>query len=174
MPKPDDRSPTPDLVDSSLWRPVWQLLGSIDRDIADLYAEAGLADVRPRFTGPLIRLARRGPMTIQQLADLAGGTHSAMSQTVAAMRAAGFVESAVGPDSRTRLIALTDQARSVVPFLEAEWRATESVLLELEAEVPHALSRAALDIRAALSARPFAERLRAHLTVEPARSDEPG
>jgi len=149
---------------------VWQLLGSLDRDIAELYAEAGLGDVRPRFTGPLIRLARRGPMTIQQLADLAEVTHSAMSQTVTAMRTAGFVESAVGPDSRTRLVALTDRARSVVPFLEAEWRATEAALLELEAEVPYALSRAVRDIGAALAARPFAERHRAHLNLEPESS----
>jgi DNA-binding MarR family transcriptional regulator len=159
--------PPPDLVDSSLWRSVWQLLGSLDRDIADLYAEAGLAGFRPRFTGPLIKLARRGPMTIQQLAELSEVTHSAMSQTVTAMRTAGFVESAVGPDSRTRVVALTDRSRSVVPFLEAEWRATEAALLELEAEVPYTLRRAARDIGAALDARPFAERLRSHLHVEP-------
>jgi DNA-binding MarR family transcriptional regulator len=160
-------SSTPDPVDSSLWRPVWKLLGSLDRDIADLYAEAGLADFRPRFTGPLIRLGRRGPLTIQQLADLAEVTHSAMSQTVTAMRTAGFVESVVGTDGRTRMVVLTDRARSVVPFLEAEWRATEAALLELEAEVPYALSRAALDVGAALDVRPFAERLRAHLHVDP-------
>ncbi|HEY8790055.1 MAG TPA: MarR family transcriptional regulator [Actinopolymorphaceae bacterium] len=173
MTHPDQPTPAPDLVDSSLWRPVWQLLGSLDRDIAEVYAEAGLADFRPRFTGPLIRLGRRGPMTIQQLADLAEVTHSAMSQTVTAMRAAGFVESAVGPDSRTRLVALTDRARSVVPFLEAEWRATEMALLELEAEVPYALSQAARDIGAALTGRPFAERLRSHLHVEPDSPAEP-
>jgi DNA-binding MarR family transcriptional regulator len=169
VPESEPTSPTPDPVDTSRWRPVWQLLGSLDRDIADLYAEAGLAGFRPRFAGPLIRLARRGPLTIQQLADLAEVTHSAMSQTVTAMRTAGFVESAIGPDSRTRLVALTDRARSVVPFLEAEWRATEAALVELEAEVPHALSQAALDIRAALTVRPFAERLRSHLHVEPPR-----
>lgn len=159
----------PDPVDTSLWRPVWQLLGAFDRDIADLYAEAGLADFRPRFTGPLIRLARRGPLTIQQLADLAEVTHSAMSQTVTAMRTAGFVESATGPDGRTRLVKLTSRAREVVPFLEAEWRATEAALSELEAEIPYGLSRAVLDIGAALTVRPFAERLRSHLHVD----DEP-
>jgi len=156
----------PDPVDASLWRPVWQLLGAMDRDIADLYAEAGLADFRPRFTGPLIRLARRGPLTIQQLADLAQVTHSAMSQTVTAMRTAGFVESTAGTDSRTRLVELTERAREVVPFLAAEWRATEAALLELEREVPYALSRAVLDVGAALDVRPFAERLRAHLHLD--------
>jgi len=162
-----------DVVDSSLWRPVWQLLGSLDRDIAELYAEAGLADFRPRFTGPLIRLGRGGPMTIQQLAHLAEVTHSAMSQTVAAMRTAGFVESVVGPDSRTRLVALTDRARSAVPFLEAEWRATEAALHEIEAEVPYALSQAVRDIGDALVARPFADRLRAHLQLASERKTEP-
>lgn len=163
-----------DLVDSSLWRPVWQLLGSLERDIADLYADAGLADFRPRFTGPLIKLARHGPMTIQQLADLAEVTHSAMSQTVAAMRSAGLVESVVGLDSRTRTVALTGRAEAVVPFLEAEWRATEAALLELEADVPYALSQAISDIGAALTIRPFAERLRAHLDVGHYTPAEPG
>ncbi len=158
---------TPDPVDSSLWRPVWRLLGSLDRDIADLYSEAGLSDFRPRFGAPLIRLGRRGPLTIQQLADLAELTHSAMSQTVTAMRTAGYVESVAGTDGRTRMVALTERAKAVVPFLEAEWRATEAALLELESEVPYALNQAARDIRAALDARPFAERLRAHLSVEP-------
>ena len=158
-----DTTPPADLVDSSRWRPVWQLLGALDRDIADLYVEAGLTDFRPRFTGPLIRLARHGSMTIQQLADLAEVTHSAMSQTVAAMRKGGFVETVVGSDSRTRLVGLTAKSRAAVPFLEAEWRATEASLIELEAEVAYPLSRAVADISAALGRRSFPDRLRAHL-----------
>ncbi|MFH9296649.1 MarR family winged helix-turn-helix transcriptional regulator [Streptomyces sp. NPDC017520] len=101
-----------------------------------VYIERGIAGVRPRFVYPLIRLAHTGPLTIRELAKSLGRSHSATSQTVAAMRDAGLVTSEPGPDARTRRIDLTDRGRSLVPFLEAEWRATHSTVAELDGEVP--------------------------------------
>ena len=57
--------------------------------IESLYAERGIQGVRPRFAYPLIRLAHTGPLTIRELADSLDRSHSAMSQTITAMRAAG-------------------------------------------------------------------------------------
>ena len=68
------------------------------QDIASLYTHAGITGMRTRFVGPLIQLSRREPMTIQELATSVEVTHSAMSQTAAAMRRAGLVE---GVDSMT-------------------------------------------------------------------------
>ena len=64
-------------------------------------------------------------VAIRQLAQEVEVTHSAMSQTVTAMRAEGLVETAPGEDARTRTVALTEQGRALVPFLDDEWRATE-------------------------------------------------
>jgi len=147
----------------SRWRPVRQLLEACDEQIASIYADAGVDGMRTRFVGPLIQLARRGALTIRELAESVEVTHSAMSQTVAAMRTAGFVTDAENSDGRTRRVRLSDRGREVIPLLEAEWRATEAAIAELEAEVPYPLTRVVADLAAALERRSFRERLDAHL-----------
>jgi DNA-binding MarR family transcriptional regulator len=156
----------PDLLDSSYYRDLFRLLADMDADIAGLYAEAGIEGVRTRFVGPIIELARAGPLTIKELADRRQVTHSAMSQTAAAMRKAGLVEPAEDSDGRARRMRLTARSREIVPFLRAEWRATEATVRALDAELPYPIMRAVADIRAALVARPFAQRLREHLAGE--------
>jgi DNA-binding MarR family transcriptional regulator len=150
---------TPDPSEQGQWRPLRQLLDAMDADIARLYTERGITGVRPRFVGPLIRLGRRGGMTIRQLTESLDVTHSAMSQTVAALQRAGLVTTAPGADARTREVVLTERARALLPFLEAEWWATEQVVAELEAEIPYALSQVVRDIEAALARRSFHDRI---------------
>jgi DNA-binding PadR family transcriptional regulator len=82
-----------------------------------------------------------------------------MSQTAAAMRDAGLVDGAASTDGRVRRIRLSDRGRELLPFLQAEWRATEATVRELEEEMPYALSRVVEDIKAALAKRPFRQRL---------------
>lgn len=135
----------------------------MDREIEQLYRERGVTDLPARFTMPLIRLNHEGNMTIRQLADAIGVTHSAMSQTIGALRRDGFVTTAPGADGRTREITLTDRARSLLPFLEAEWRATEEAVAELDGEIPYALTTVVADIELALRRRPFRDRVAAHL-----------
>lgn len=135
----------------------------MDADLARLYAERGVEGVSPRFTMVLIRLAHAGPLTIRDLAEAFDRTHSAMSQTVAALRREGLVESRPGRDARTRLVHLTDAGRELVPFLEAEWRATEDAVAELEAEVPYPLTRVVEDLNRALTRRSFRDRVAARL-----------
>jgi DNA-binding MarR family transcriptional regulator len=155
-----------DLLDSSYWKNVHAVLGALDQDIAGLYTEAGIEGVRTRFVGPLIDLHRFGAMTIRQLADRREVSHSAMSQTAAAMRDAGLVEPAEGPgDARTRRIQLTARSRGLVPFLEAEWRATEMTVRQLDAELPYSLSQVADDLKVLLERRSFADRLRDNLQL---------
>ena len=153
-----------DLLDSNHWSDLHALLAELDRDIAALYTDAGIGEMRTRFVGPLLDLHRFGPMTIRQLAARRGVSHSASSQTVAAMRQAGLVQSAPGDgDARTRPVTLTARARELAPFLVAEWRATEAAVRELDAELPYPLCRVVADLRALLDRRPFAARLRDHL-----------
>lgn len=147
----------------SHWRPLRLLLDAMDADIARLYAERGIEGLSPRFTMVLIRLAHAGPLTIRDLAEAFDRTHSAMSQTVAALRKEGLVGTRPGSDARTRLVHLTDKGRELVPFLEAEWRATEDAVAELEAEVPYPLTQVVEDLRRALERRPFRDRVAAHL-----------
>ncbi len=157
-------SPGEDPTLQSGLRPLRNLLSSMDEDIARLYPDRGVTGVRPRFSMALIRLHHLGPMTVKDLAGQIDVTHSAMSQTVTVMRAKGLVETSAGDDARTRLIALTQRGRALVPFLEAEWRATEAAWAKLEAEIPYGLMRVVDDLAAALQRRPFGERILDELT----------
>lgn len=150
---------TPDPTEQNRWRPMRLLLDAMDADIARLYADRGATGVRPRFVAPLIRLGRRGGLTIRQLAESFEVTHSAMSQTVASLQRDGLVTTSAGADARTREVVLTERARELVPLLEAEWRATEQVVADLDAEIPYALSQVVRDLEAALARRSFHDRI---------------
>ena len=164
----------PDPTERNVLRPLYDLLNAMDDQIAAVYDQHGVAGVRPRFSKALIRLHRHGPMTIKALAGHLGVTHSAMSQTVTAMRRDGLLDSAPGEDARTRTVTLTKAGEALVPFLEAEWRATEAAWRELDTEVPYALGQVVDDLRRALTRRPFADRVNDHLgDSTPARGETP-
>ncbi|MFW6695100.1 MarR family winged helix-turn-helix transcriptional regulator [Streptomyces sp. MAR4 CNX-425] len=150
------------------WQELHALLASLDAEIEQVYADRGIKGVRPRFAYPLIRLAHTGPLTIRELADSLHRSHSAVSQTVAAMRKEDLVTSEPGPDARTRRIDLTERGRALVPFLEAEWRATHATVAELDAQLPYAMTAVVRDVREALAHRSMRERIEGHL-VEPPR-----
>lgn len=152
-----------DPTEHTHWQGLRDLLDVMDAEIARLYADRDITGIRPRFTMPLIRLTHRGPMTIRELAESTGVTHSAMSQTVGALRREGLVRSVPGPDARTRKITPTAKAREIVPFLEAEWRATEAAVAELDAEIPYPMTRVVRELGAALGRRPFRDRIAAKL-----------
>lgn len=148
-----------DPTEHSFWRPLRKLQEELDSDIGRLYADHGLVGIRPRFAYPMIRLARQGPMTIRDLATSLGQSHSAVSQTVTAMRKEGLVDAVPGPDARTRVIDLTERGRDLVPFLEAEWRATEEAAEDLDAELPFRLEDYVAAMRAKLEEKGFTDRI---------------
>ncbi|MFC0597403.1 MarR family winged helix-turn-helix transcriptional regulator [Streptomyces palmae] len=152
----------------SLWRPLRLLQDSMDADIARIYSEERIEGLRPSYVMELLRLHAHGPMTITELAESVDRTHSALSQKVAAMRAAGWVRTVVGEDARSKKVTLTDKARGVIGRLAAEWRATEAALAELEAEIPYPLSRAVSDVERALERRSFHDRIAEKLAQDPA------
>jgi DNA-binding MarR family transcriptional regulator len=147
-------------------RPVRLLMDAMNADIARLYAEAGI-DLKTSFVMELIRLHEEGPMTITALAESVQRTHSALSQKVAAMRAAGLVTTAKGSDARSREVTLTPKAEALIDRLKAEWRATEAAMAELEAEIPYPLSRVVADLEAALERRSLHDRIAERLAGDP-------
>lgn len=141
------------------WDDLFALLKEMDSAIEELYVRRGVDGMRSRFVRPLIRLSHDGPSTISQLADSLGSTHSATSQTVAAMSRAGLVISEPGADGRTKVVRLTGRARDLVPLLEAEWRATEAVVADLDDELGGAVSELSGRLREALHGRTMTQRL---------------
>ncbi len=148
-----------DPTEHSLWRPLRLLQDAMDAEIGRIYTEAHIDGLKPSFVMELIRLHARGPMTITELAGSVQRTHSAMSQKVAAMSAAGWVRTSTGPDARSKRVTLTAKARRIVPRLAAEWRATEAAVAEIEAEIPYPLSRVVTDIEEALRRKSFHDRI---------------
>jgi DNA-binding MarR family transcriptional regulator len=160
-----------DPTEQSLWRPAWRLMQAMDDEIAEIYRENGIPDLKPNWVMEIIRLHARGPMTIAELARSVERTHSAMSQKVAAMRAAGWLDTSAGPDARSKKVRLTAKAEAIADRLAAEWRATEATLEEIEAEIPYAMSRVAGDIRSALTRKSFHDRIAEKLAGDPAWTD---
>ena len=157
-----------DPTKQSAWRPLRLLLAAMDDDIGRVYEQAGIEGLKPSYVMELLRLHARGPMTIAELARSVERTHSAMSQKVAAMRAAGLVRTRTGADARSKTVVLTAKAQRIVGRLAAEWRATEAVVAELEAEIPYPLSRVVTDLQAALGRKGFAARILEKLAEDPA------
>jgi DNA-binding MarR family transcriptional regulator len=139
----------------------------MDADIERVYADARIDGLKPNWVMELLRLHFHGPMTIKELAGSVQRTHSASSQKVAAMRAAGWVRTVQGADARTKKIVLTAKATRVVARLAAEWRATEAALADLEAEIPYPLSRVVDDLAEALGRESFHDRIAARLANDP-------
>ena len=168
---PDPTGPDPaesDPTEQSRWRPLRLLQAAMDADIARIYAEAQIDGLKPSFVMELLRLHARGPMTITELAGSVQLSHSAVSQKVAAMRAAGLIRTTAGADARTKKVTLTARARRIAGRLAAEWRATEAAVAEIEAEIPYPLSRVVTDIEEALQRKNFHDRIAEKLAADPA------
>ncbi|TDD45817.1 MarR family transcriptional regulator [Nonomuraea terrae] len=131
----------------------------MDGAIAEVYAEHGLPEYRPRFSPVVRTLVAHGPMSIGDLARAIGVTHSAASQTVVQMRRSEFVILEKGSDARHRIVRLTAKAEAALPLIEAEWAATERAVRELDAELPVPLAQVLTAAAEALERRPFRARM---------------
>ncbi|HEY6748125.1 MAG TPA: MarR family transcriptional regulator, partial [Mycobacteriales bacterium] len=146
------------------------LFERMDTDVASALAGLGLDGYRPRFS-PVVRALVAGPASIRELAEATGVTHSAASQTVAAMVRAGWARQRVGADARERIVELTDAALDALPAIRAEWEVTARALAALDAELPYPLSAFAGDLRAALERSSFRQRMAAAASDPAASAD---
>jgi DNA-binding MarR family transcriptional regulator len=161
----------PDFVPArALGTELRTLFEQMDSDVGRALADLGLADFRPRFS-PVVRVLAEGPASVRDLAAATGVTHSAASQTVAAMVRSGWAAQRVGADARERIVELTDAARAGLPAVRAEWEVTAAALAALDAELPYPLTTFVSDLRAALERTPFRARMAA-AARDPRASDD--
>ena len=136
------------------------LLERLDGAVSDSYEEAGL-DYRPRYTPVMRALIELDPSTIGQIAEMAGISQPAATQTVSLMIKDGLVSAQPGKtDARQRMIRLTAKGRNLLPQLQACWQATTAAGDTLDAELPTPLSRVIEHAITALEAKPFGQRIR--------------
>jgi DNA-binding MarR family transcriptional regulator len=148
-----------DPTEQSQWRPLHELLARIDGEIGRIYTDREIKGLKPVYVRELLQLHLKGPMTITELADTVGRTHSALSQKVSAMRTAGLVRTVPGADARSKQVTLTAKSKKIVELLAAEWQATEAAIAELEAELPYPMTQVVRDIEEALARKSFYDRV---------------
>jgi DNA-binding MarR family transcriptional regulator len=125
-------------------------------------------DYRPRYTPVMRALAEGTPMTIGEIAQAAGLTQPAATQTVALMARTGLVKvTASREDARRRAVRLAPAGARLLPRLQAAWDATRRAAQALDAELAHPLSAAVDDALAALENKSFARRI-AEAAAKPA------
>src|SRR5580704_1674364 len=106
---------------------VLDLMGILNEPKRDdaLIAKAGISLDRALFP-LLVRIERRGPIGIVELADLAGRDHTTVSRQVARLESLGLVVRRPGRhDQRVREAAVTKKGRAVTDAID---RARESMI----------------------------------------------
>ena len=135
------------------------LIELLDGAVQQAYVDAGL-DYRPRYTPVMRVLAQQQSATIGQLAELAGITQPAATQTVALMKKEGLLlVAAGGEDGRQRVVRLSVQGEALMPRLQACWKATARAAESLDAELNHPLSECLAQAIAVLGRRSFGDRI---------------
>jgi DNA-binding MarR family transcriptional regulator len=95
------------------------------------------------------------------LAELAGITQPAATQTVALMKKEGLLlVAASGEDGRQRVVRLSRQGEALLPRLQACWQATRRAADSLDAELEFPLSECLAQAIAVLEQRSFGDRIR--------------
>ncbi|PIC01644.1 MarR family winged helix-turn-helix transcriptional regulator [Caulobacter sp. X] len=111
---------------------MMDLAGFLNRPQADdmLIREAGITLDRALFP-LLVRIERKGPIGVVELADLAGRDHSVVSRQVAKLESLGLVERRPGAtDKRVREAAVTDKGRELTDALDAARQRLAGPMLE--------------------------------------------
>ncbi len=148
-----------DLQHASLGTLLRALLDQLDPAVEQAYRDLRL-DYRPRYTPVLRTLMAQGPCRIKDLALACGLSHSALSQTVAAMVHDGWLHAVIGEDSRERILQLSPHALQALPALQAQWQATARAARSLDADLGQSLEQVLREALQVLEQRPFAQRLR--------------
>ena len=136
------------------------LIELLDGAVGDAYEAAGL-DYRPRYTPVMRSLMAKEPATIGFIAEAAGITQPAATQTVALMVKDGIVSVETSPqDARQKMIRLTQHGRDLIPQLKMCWQATAIASASLEADLPFSLSEVLDSAIRALAVKPLGARIR--------------
>ena len=136
------------------------LIELLDGAVGDAYEAAGL-NYRPRYTPVMRSLMAKEPATIGFIAEAAGITQPAATQTVALMIKDGIVSVEASPtDARQKMIRLTQQGRDLIPQLKMCWQATAIASASLEADLPFPLSDVLDSAIRALANKSLGERIR--------------
>jgi len=143
-----------------------RLIETISTGMERVYDEAGV-DVRTGHFYALYAVAERGPLPINAIANLAGFSHSAVSQTIKKLVANGVVEANATEDGRQKQIALTPHGEHMVARMRPLWDAADSMVKDACAESGVDIIKAITGVEAAFARCGVYERLQEKLVSSP-------
>ncbi len=143
------------------------LIELLDEAVAEEYRRESLNNYRPRYTPVMRALMARSPLSVTEIAETAGITQPAATQTIALMIREGLLVSESSlEDSRQRVITMTRHGRDLLPRLQACWEAVTAAANSLDADLPFPLSQL-LDLTIqALANKPFETRIQAAIKTQ--------
>jgi DNA-binding MarR family transcriptional regulator len=145
---------------ASLGTQLRHLIELLDGAVQAAYLNAGL-DYRPRYTPVMRALMAREPATIGHIAESAGISQPATTQTIALMIREGLLLAETGArDGRQRLIRLSPRGKALLPQLQLCWQATAGAAASLEQDLPFPLSELLGQAIAALEHQSYGARIR--------------
>lgn len=134
------------------------LLAMLDGDVEALYARIG-TPFRPRFYPVVAHLLGAGRSSVGELANAAGVSQPAITQTLGEMEKLGLIDVTIADDRRARSVALSPSGEAIARRLIPEWRAIDAAADELDGALPCALSVTLEAAIAALREERFLDRI---------------
>ena len=104
-----------------------RLIELLTNDMERIYAEEGI-EFRSGHFYALYAVVERGPLTINEIASLAGFSQSAVSQTIKKLISMDVLETRPTDDARQKSVCLTPHGERVVEKLRPTWVAIEAVV----------------------------------------------
>lgn len=146
-----------------------RLIETISTGMERVYGEKGI-DVRTGHFYALYAVAERGPLTINAIANLAGFSHSAVSQTVKKLVTSGLVETQATSDGRQKQIALTAHGDHMVNRMRPLWAAADDMVKDACRESDVDIIGAITGVETALKRCSVYDRLQEKLAGSPCPS----
>lgn len=134
------------------------LIDLLDGDVVQQYKDAGL-DCRPRYTPIMRALIQLDSASIGRIAEAAGITQPAGTQTVKLIKKDGLVSVEPGADGRHRMVNPSAHGKELMPVLQSCWTATKAAADDLDAQLAVPLSKILSEAILALQEKPFGARI---------------
>lgn len=142
------------------------MLDLLDGAVERSYEKRGL-QYRPRYTPVMRCLIGEASVPLGVIAQRAGITQPAATQTVALMIEDGLLETVRSGDSRKKLLRLSSHGEAMAAELQRAWAATALAAQSLDNDLPMPLSTVLDAAIVALEKKSFDSR------IEEARSQQP-
>ena len=135
-------------------RRIYELLST---EMDKLYSAEGV-DMSVREFPIIYSLVNKGPISLAEIQQLSGLSHSAISQTVKKMAAKDILSLKPGKDARSKIVSLTKQGDELVKTLKPIWKTCKISMQTVLDECNTNILSAFTDYERALKRKSFTKR----------------